>query len=154
MTTAPPLNGHVIGQAHYATRALLERRLDRLGVTFPQSVVLNFIGRGGQAEDGAQRVERQVVIGRLTGGLKIDADAAEAIVVGTTDAGLISPVEGTSELELTETGRRHLATIGAGIAELTARLYGDFPTEELAAAARVLATVTERANAELAATAD
>jgi hypothetical protein len=72
MSTTPTVNGQVIGQAHYATRAVLERVLARTG------------------------------------------------------------------------------TIRASVSEITARLYADLPADDLAAAGRVLAVVTERANAELA----
>ena len=41
--------------------------------------------------------------------------------------------------------------IRAALDEVTARLFGGFPTEDLATAGRVLAIVTVRANAELAA---
>ena len=46
MTTIPPLNGQVIGMTHYATRALLERVLESLNLTFEQSVVLNVVASG------------------------------------------------------------------------------------------------------------
>ena len=51
----------------------------------------------------------------------------------------------------TEAGRERHAGIRDGIGALTARLYGDLPAEELEIAGRVLATVTARARAELAA---
>jgi hypothetical protein len=41
--------------------------------------------------------------------------------------------------------------IRAAIGEVTARLYADIPPDDLAAAGRVLTTITTRATAELAA---
>ena len=40
--------------------------------------------------------------------------------------------------------------IRTAITEITQRLWGDLPAEDLATAGRVLAIITERANAELA----
>jgi hypothetical protein len=40
--------------------------------------------------------------------------------------------------------------ISAAIAQITQRLWGDLPAEDLATAGRVLAIITERANAKLA----
>jgi hypothetical protein len=53
---------------------------------------------------------------------------------------------------LTAAGAARFAEIQGGISEITARLYGGLPEADLATAHRVLATVTERANAELART--
>jgi DNA-binding MarR family transcriptional regulator len=147
MTTNPTVNGQIIGQAHYATRAVLDGILADVGISFHQSIVLSFLDqRGGSAQ-------REAALSRLTGSLKIEASAAEAIVAGTATVGLITDgTDGTdgTELTLTEAGRRHHATVRSAIAEITARLYGDFPAEELAIAGRILTAVTDRANAELA----
>ncbi len=47
-----------------------------------------------------------------------------------------------------------IATLGAATAPLSARIWGGIPAEGLAAAGRVLALVTARADAELAALTD
>ncbi len=67
--------------------------------------------------------------------------------------GLISrePAAGGGNLvTLTAAGTVRFEQIQGGIGEVTARLYGGLPETDLATAHRVLATVTERANAELA----
>ncbi|MFE4049748.1 hypothetical protein [Streptomyces sp. YIM B13518] len=51
----------------------------------------------------------------------------------------------------TEAGREPTAAVGAESAPVTARVRGGTPAEELAAAGRALALVTERADAEPAA---
>ena len=51
---------------------------------------------------------------------------------------------------LSEAGEARYYEIRADLADVTARLFGDFPPEDLATAGRVLAIVTARANAELA----
>ena len=47
-------------------------------------------------------------------------------------------------------GTARVEQIQGGIGQVTQRLYGGLPESDLAIAHRVLATVTERANAELA----
>jgi hypothetical protein len=54
------------------------------------------------------------------------------------------------DVTLTPAGTARFEEIRDGIAEITRRLYGGIPTEDLVVARRVLAAVTERANAELA----
>ncbi|MCX5563558.1 MarR family winged helix-turn-helix transcriptional regulator [Streptomyces sp. NBC_00038] len=143
MTTATPLvNGQTIGLAHYASRALLERVLARSGTTFNQSVALRAVS------DNGGTVERAWLVGRLTGALKIDESAAHKTVAGMTDAKLLEPVAG--QVSLTDSGRELFEGVRVGGNEIAARLYAGIPAEELATAGRVLALVTERANAELA----
>lgn len=48
-------------------------------------------------------------------------------------------------------GHELIAAASAEIAPITARIWGGIPAKDLAAAGRVLALVTERASAELAA---
>jgi hypothetical protein len=119
--TAPTLNGQVIGQAHFATRALLDRVLAQTGTTFEESVALNLVANHGDLT--------------LT---------TAKVLADLRTQGLLS------DDELTDEGRARFAHISAGIADIAARLYGDLPADDLAIAGRVLATVTARARAELA----
>ncbi|MEH1016892.1 hypothetical protein V6U90_27800 [Micromonospora sp. CPCC 206060] len=144
MSSTPALNGQVIGQAHHATRALLERVLDRAGLTFHQSVALN-------AATGGDDLDRDGLVDRMSHTLKLDRGLAEQVVTDLTGAGLLTtPTSGAPALRPTAAGRQVQDDIRAAVAGITDRLYGGLPTEDLAAAARVLGTVTERANAELA----
>jgi hypothetical protein len=132
MTT---LNGIVIGQAERATRAVLDRLLDRVGTPFEQWVALNLTSASGPVS-ADQLAER----------LRIPVPAAGAALAALRDGGLIGP-HGV----LTAAGRARHDEIAAGLAEITDRLYGDLPAEDLAVAGRVLSLVTARATAELAA---
>ncbi|MFG2629053.1 hypothetical protein [Streptomyces sp. NPDC048473] len=145
MSATPPVNGQVIGQAHYATRAVLERLPATTGTTFHQSVALNAVADNGEA------IGRGRLIGRMAGTLKIDAEVVEAAPAELTAAGLLEETPGgTSRVGLTPAGRdRHHAN-RAGIADITVRLYAGLPAEDLAVAGRVLTEVTARANAVLA----
>ena len=136
------LNGQIIGQAERATRTLLDRRLRDSGLAFEEWVAVNQVhaGVGG----------RQALVARLEGGLKIDAEAAGRAVDAVIGAGLVAM--DATQLTLTDAGLQRYAVVSAEIAAITARLYGDVPPEDLEVAGRVLSLLTERANAELAAT--
>ncbi|WP_369230398.1 MarR family winged helix-turn-helix transcriptional regulator [Streptomyces sp. R21] len=142
-TTTPPVNGQVIGLAHYASRALLEAVLARTGTTFNQSVTLRAVS------DNGGTVERDWLVQRVAGALKITESTATETVDETTELKLLdAPTAG--QVTLTESGRELFEAIQAGGREIAARLYAGIPAEDLAVAGRVLALVTERANAELA----
>lgn len=146
MTTAPAVNGQVIGQAHYATRAVLEGVLSATGTTFHESVALNATAdRGGN-------MERHTLVERMTSTLKIDAATAEAVLAGLITQGLLRAKPGGAPARLTMTagGSELHRTHRAALAEITDRRYADLPAEELAAAGRILTEVTARANAMLA----
>jgi len=61
----------------------------------------------------------------------------------------MSDVDG-STVRVTDAGRQLHARIRSVVVEITDRMWGDLPAEDLAAAGRVLTIVLERANAELA----
>lgn len=146
MSTAPTLNGQVIGQAHYATRAVLEGVLSRAGVTFHQVVALN-----ATADNGGV-VEGDWLVGRMTSTLKIDESAVLATITALTTVGLLEALPARAgegaRLGFTDEGRALHGRTAAAVAEITERLYGDLPADDLATAGRLLALVTARANAE------
>ncbi|MFF6982979.1 MarR family transcriptional regulator [Streptomyces sp. NPDC008343] len=143
-TTTPLLDPRVIALAHYASRALLERVLARHGATFQQSVTLRLVN----VADGP--VERDHLVDGVVGALKIDAAEAHSVVDELIAAQLLAPQE-PYRVRITDAGRELHERTSAETAPLSARVYADIPTEDLAAAGRVLTLITERANAELAA---
>jgi DNA-binding MarR family transcriptional regulator len=145
-TTTPLLNPRVIALAHYASRALLENVLARHGVTFQQSVTLRLVAVAVADE----AVERADLAGGVVGALKIDAAEAHAVVDQLITAGLLAPQE-SSRVRITDAGRELYDRTAAETAPISARVYAGIPTEDLAAAGRVLHLITERADAELAA---
>ncbi|MFI5773136.1 hypothetical protein ACIA74_32435 [Streptomyces sp. NPDC051658] len=146
MSATPTVNGQVIGRAHYATRAVLERLLAATGTTFHQSLALNAVAGNGGA------IERGRLVDRMTDALKTDAAVVEAPLAELTTAELLAEVDGTvPRIGLTTAGRDRQQANGADVADLTTRLYADLPAEDLEAAGRVLIEVTARANAVLAA---
>ncbi|MET8032689.1 MarR family transcriptional regulator [Streptomyces sp. NBC_01558] len=138
-----PVNGQVIGLAHYASRAALERVLARSGTSFNRSVALRAVS------DNGGTVERAWLVGRLTGALKIEESVARATVEEMTADDLLAE-PGAGQVSLTDAGRELFDSIRTAGDAIAARLYAGIPAEDLAAAGRVLTLVTERADAELA----
>ncbi|WP_073949739.1 MarR family transcriptional regulator [Streptomyces kebangsaanensis] len=144
-TTAPTVNGRVIALAHYAGRALLEGVLARHGATFHQSVTLRAVVVAGES------IGWDELVGDVTGSLKTDESVVRGVVEELTATKLLEedPVD-ASRMRLTDAGRELHESTTAETAEISARLYAGIPAEDLAVAGRVLALITERANAELA----
>lgn len=142
--TTPVLNPRVIALAHYASRALLEHALARHGATFQQSVTLRLVALAEEP------VERDHVVDGVVGALKTDRSQAHSVIDELTGAGLVAP-QGPSQVRITDAGQQLYDRTTAETAPITARVYAGIPTEDLAAAGRVLTLITERADAELAA---
>ena len=128
----------VLGQTEKALNAILDRQLAG-AVTERQWVTL--VLASGDASDLDE------LTGRVAGGLKVgDADARE-LIDALAAAGFVH-VAGS--VTLTDAGRKLFDDTRVAVAEITNRMWGDLPAEDLDAAGRVLSTVLERANAELA----
>ncbi|MBM7774612.1 DNA-binding MarR family transcriptional regulator [Actinokineospora baliensis] len=133
-----PFNGLVIGQAGRATRALLDRLLQEANTDFPTWVALVLLSDTDIPEDE--------LTDRLATRLKVDRADAALTVTGLAEEGLTTP-----GATLTEQGRARFQHISDGVDSIAARLYGDLNADEKDTAGRVLALVTARAEAELAA---
>ncbi|WFE54137.1 hypothetical protein [Micromonospora sp. WMMD1155] len=143
MSTTPTLNGQVIGQAHYATRALLERAVAPLGLTFGQVLALNVLADGP--------VDRAHLTDRITSTLKVDAPAVHEVIARLLDANLADDDTDPARIRLTDAGQATQARVADVVSGITERLYADIPADDANAAARALTVITRRANAELAA---
>jgi len=141
MSATPTFNAQLLGQTEKAANAILERLLSEPGLTEPQWVALSLTAMSEGALDRAQLTDR------VADALKADSAEARALIDALSDAAL---VDGVSPVRLTDEGQRVFSSVRAASAEITSRLWGDLPPDELAAAGRVLATVLERANVELA----
>ncbi|MEV6549824.1 MarR family transcriptional regulator [Streptomyces sp. NPDC051597] len=142
-TTAPLAGSRTLGLAHYAARGVLERVLARHGATFHQQVAL----RAAITTDAPRTPDD--LIAQVQDSLK----AEPADIRATLDELLAKHllIMDGAHLRPTDAGRELFAAVGAETASITARVWGGIPAEDLAATGRVLALVTERANAELAA---
>ena len=145
MPTYPSLNPQVIGQAESALGAILDPLLARTGTTFNQWLVLTVSAASGAAIDRGQ------LLTRITGARKIDDPAVLTAIAELTSAELVQALPGEgSRIGLTEAGQARYRSIRTALGEVTSRLFGGLPAEDLATAGRVLSTVLARANAELA----
>ncbi|WP_432168587.1 MarR family transcriptional regulator [Streptomyces sp. bgisy031] len=142
-TDAPAADARALGLAHYAARGVLEHVLARHGSTFQQQVAL----RAALTTDAPQAPDD--LIAQVQGSLKADPADIRATLDELLAKKLLD-ADG-AHLRPTDAGRELLATVGAETTPISARIWGGIPAEDLAAAGRVLALVTERANAELAA---
>ncbi|MGV9316347.1 MarR family transcriptional regulator [Streptomyces sp. NPDC003691] len=143
-TTAPAADARVLGLAHYAARGVLEQVLARHGMTFLQQMVLR---TAVTAEAAGESTAVDSLVTRVQGFLKAGpADVRAA--VGELLARRLLAADGPHAVP-TDKGRELLAAAGAEVAPYSARIWGGIPAGDLAAAGRVLALVTERANAEL-----
>jgi DNA-binding MarR family transcriptional regulator len=142
-TTEPVANARDLALAHYAARGVLEHVLARHGITFQQQVAL----RAAVTADTPQTPDG--LVGRIHDSLKADPADIRATVDELLDKRLLD-TEGP-HLRPTDAGRELMAAVSAETAPVSARIWGGIPAADLTAAGRVLALVTERANAELAA---
>ena len=148
MTTPPqpvagsPTFGRDIGVTYFATSALREMLLAKVGLTFEDSLLLTALAGSGRS------AARDELIGVLVGGIKITTDAATTAVDLLLDRALATEHDGV--VAATQDGTDALDRFNAGVVQSAPKLYGDIPEEDLAVARRVLETVTQRANRELA----
>jgi DNA-binding MarR family transcriptional regulator len=145
MSTRPTFSTQLIGQTEKTLDAILDRLLAGTGLTEPQWVTLTLaVSSGGT-------LDRTGFISRVADALKIsDADARARIDELAAAQLLVVPEGAGSPLGVTDAGRQLHARIRSAVVEITDRMWGDLPAADLAAAGRVLTTVLERANAELA----
>ncbi|WP_328884978.1 hypothetical protein [Streptomyces sp. NBC_00316] len=136
--STPLLSGQLIGITYHAIAAVRDRLLAASGLTFHQSVALQAVADG---------LDRAGAVDRMTATLKIGESEVHTLLDELVDAGLFD----ATRTSLTEKGDRLHRGFTDAVAGLTERLYGDLPAAEREIAARALAHVTARANAELAA---
>ncbi|WP_406040293.1 hypothetical protein OG799_31050 [Micromonospora sp. NBC_00898] len=143
--TSPLLNPQIVGQAENAHLPVLARILARTGTTRHQWVALTLTAAGGGA------VDRDRLVARITGTLKIDAAAATAAIAELTTRRLLAELPGeTPRIELTDAGQARHRAIRLAVDEVIGRVYRDIPADDLATAGRVLTLITARLNAETA----
>ena len=138
----PILNPQVIGQAESALGALLAPVLEETGRTFNQWLVLTVLTASGGAQDRA-RLSAHIATAR-----KLPAAEVEAAITELTAAGALAAE--AAQVTLTATGQAMHRAVRTRVDEVTAGIF-DFTADDLATAGRVLATVTDRVNAFLAA---
>jgi DNA-binding MarR family transcriptional regulator len=147
MPESPPLTGQHIGEAENAIRAVLDALLAQTETTFHQWVALRVLAASGAG------LERDLLVPRMTSGLKIEESPVRAAIGQLDTLGLVTVADDGDRhdvVTLTDAGRARHRSIQDGVNRITERLYGDLPAADLVTTRRVLAVVTERANAVLA----
>jgi DNA-binding MarR family transcriptional regulator len=138
-------SAQLLGQTEKAANAILERLLAEPGLTEPQWVILSVTVMSGGTFD------RQRLIERAAAAAKFSQAEAQARITELADAQLLCvPDDELTPVKLTDVGQQLHTEIRAAVSQITQRLWGDLPVEDLEAAGRVLSTVLARANAELA----
>ena len=143
MSAYPSLNTRVIGQTEKSLNAILDRQLAGTGLTEPQWVILTLAVTSGGT------IQHDQFTGQVAGALKISEAGAQARIAELVTARHLEASAEASAVAVTGAARQLHGRIRAAITEITDRLWGDLPAEDLATAGRVLAIVNERANAEL-----
>jgi hypothetical protein len=138
----PSFGTQTIGQTEKALNAILDRLLEGSGLSEPQWVALTVTVMGG-GETG-----REELVATLDASLHRGREAVDGLVGSLVDTGLVE--ERGETVAASEQGRELHARIRGQVQEITSRLWGDLPAEDLEAAGRVLDTVLERARGELA----
>jgi DNA-binding MarR family transcriptional regulator len=142
MPPAPPLT-QIIGRTERALSPLMGRVLAGTGGTFPQWVALTFTAGSG---DG---IERPELIARVAGALQVDGTAADAVIGELADEQLLQ-AGSESVVALSDAGRERHGAIRDAIDQITEQLFAGIPSDDEAATRRVLTTIAERADAQLA----
>jgi hypothetical protein len=140
----PALSTRVIGQAEKTLTAILARQLAGTGLTEPQWVILTLAVTSGGTAD------RDRLTGMVADALKISTADAQAHIADLAAAHWLQITGQDPAVTVTGTAQQLHSQIRAAITGITQRLWGDLPAADLATAGRVLAIITERANAELA----
>jgi hypothetical protein len=136
---SPAFGPPLIGQTEKALNAILQRELAGTDVSEAGWVLLRLAGVGGFSR--GDLIERAVAISKFA------RENAEVEIGRLIWSGLV--VEKGEELVVTDAARDLQASVQSRVGEITGRLWGDFPADDLATAGRVLGTVLTRANAEL-----
>jgi hypothetical protein len=146
MSTTPTFSPAVLGQTEKALNAILDRQLAGTGLTERHWIALTLTVVSGGT------VDRDQLVGRVAGGLKVDEGEAHSLIDELAAVRLVAATDGEEPLvKLTDSGQLLHSQIRAGVTQITERMWGDLPAEDLATAGRVLSIVLDRANAELAA---
>jgi DNA-binding MarR family transcriptional regulator len=145
MSSPSTFGTQLIGQTENALNAILDQQLAGTGLNKPQWVALAIAVMSGGT------IVPDQLLSRVAGALQISHAKARTRIDELAVTQLLEPPkDDSSPVRVTDAGSHLHARIRSNVAEITQRLWGDLPPDDLAAAARVLGTVLDRANGELA----
>jgi DNA-binding MarR family transcriptional regulator len=145
-TTSPAFGAALLGQTEKTLNVILDRQLAGTGLNEHQWITLTLAMTAGGTLD------RDQLARRVAGGVKITEPQAQARIAELIAANLLEAATGDEPgVRVTETGEDLHRCIRTAVGDITTRLWGDLPADDLNTAGRVLSIVLERADAELAA---
>jgi DNA-binding MarR family transcriptional regulator len=140
--TTPTFNTAVLGQTEKALNAILDRQLTGTGLTESTWITLA-VASAGTLDSGQ-------LVGRVAGALKVGEAEAQAHLAKLVASQLVEGPEGDgSPVKLTDAGQQLYGQIRTAVTQITQRMWGDLPAEDLETAGRVLSIILGRANAEM-----
>ncbi|MCU1430298.1 MAG: hypothetical protein JWL83_4298 [Actinomycetia bacterium] len=143
VTPTPTFSAPLLGQTEKTLNVILDRLLAGTGLTEPLWVTL--------AVASGEAADRNELVARVVGALKVSEAEAQARISALAAAQVLQvPETDRSLVTLTDVGTQLQRNIRAAVTQITQRLWGDLPADDLATAGRVLSIILERANAELA----
>ncbi|MBF6239189.1 MarR family transcriptional regulator [Nocardia otitidiscaviarum] len=143
-TTAPAtLTPSIVGQTEKHHTAVLTRSLDGTTLDEKQWITLN------QAVAAGQPVERAGHAARVASMTRWDREDVDHAVAALLEAGLLRTAT-DGRLQVTDSGTALTAEVRATSSAIVQAAYGAVTPDDLATAARVLATITTRMAEELA----
>jgi DNA-binding MarR family transcriptional regulator len=135
---APLRTPRAIGETENALRALLTQTLDGTGLDYPRWVVLSMVARSPSPMPAAELAPG------LGGSLNIDRTAVVALI---DDLGARRLLDSSADpIAVTADGSALFQRLDSEIGRLTQHIWAGLDTDDLAAAHRVHATITARAN--------
>lgn len=142
-TTPATLNPAIIGQAEKHHTAILTRALAGTTLDEKQWITLN------QALAAGEPVGRTAHIARIAAMTQWNPADVETAAAALIDSGLLRPVSG-DRVEVSAAGETVVGKVRTESGAIVQAAYGAVAPEDLATAARVLATITARMAEELA----
>lgn len=133
----PPLTQSV-GAVERSMRALLERYLQDVGLSFPGWISLVFTNASPLTVD--QIAQRQI-----SGHVVSSIDEVRLEIDTLLQAGLLKASE-SGALSHTDEGSALFIELSGKVKDVTQSLYGDLPSEDLEATHRTLLEIAKRAN--------
>jgi hypothetical protein len=142
MTNAPTPLPRALGEAENALRATLLEVISGSGLDYEQWVALQLTSNAPGPLPASSLTER------ISSAAKIETAKAESVIAVLGGGGWLS-IDG-DHVELGARGNQELPALKARTVERTQALLDGIDPEDIATAARVLATIAERASASLA----
>ncbi len=142
MTTESTLTTRTIGETESALNGILTMVLGGTGLDELGWIALRLVTLMPPP------VAEAALTAQLSQSKKVDGARAAAVVGDLENRGLLQAIDGT--ISTTTEGARLFDQLSSEVGKLTAQMWEGLDSADLATAARMLTTITERANALLA----